>query len=296
MNIWEAYCTPAYYNIYIDLLVAKGMKRESAEKIKILYSGCLQRIKESCFAKELKAISDKEAFLLKLQDIFEIKWKEHFKHKEMFQHFYEYLKFLDSIQCLHNDFINEAEKKRLANFKVTDSLTNYELEYMIDGKLVALMNPTLLAMLYELITEKKLKPTIAALTCYNFYNGLINMSVKDYAKLINNLWHPSRRIRKGGRHNQIKIIYPDNTSECLTTLDALKKIVLFYGFNEVLKKKLPIRDESVVVKYVPVGKEGTYELIEDGKYILNIGNAMDRLKMANTINVMFGKKLDIELV
>lgn len=296
MNIWEAYCTPAYYNIYIDLLVAKGMKRESAENIKVLYTGCLQRIKESCFAKELKAINDKKAFQLKLQDIFEVKWKEHFKHKEMFQHFYEYLKFLDSIQCLHNDFINDTEKKRLTNFKVTVSLTNYELEYMIDGKLVALMNPTLLAMLYELIIEKKLKPTIAALTCYNFYNGLIDMSAKEYATLINNLWHPSRRIRKGGKRNQIKIIYPDNTSECLTTLDALKKIVLYYGFDNVLNKHLPMREEQLITKYAGIGKEKMYEQIEEGKYILNIGNTMDRLRIANTINVMFGKKLNIELV
>ncbi|MBR2415674.1 MAG: hypothetical protein IKB11_02855 [Bacteroidaceae bacterium] len=296
MNIWEAFCNSSYYNIYFDLLVAKGVKRKNAINLKEFYCGCLQRIKETRFSLDLKAINKKEVFADKLREIFEVKWKDHFKHDELVPHFYEYLKFLDSIQCLYNDFICEEEKSRLTNIEITDSLTEYELEYMVDGKLVAIMNPTLIYMLRECIVERKITPKKVTIICKNFYGDLINMSTSEYKSLINKLWNPSRKVKKGKHSTNIRIVFPDGSYEQSSTLDALKKIVLFYGFDNVLNKHLPMRKEQLITKYAGIGKEKIYEKIEDGKYILNIGNAIDRLKMANTINAMFGKKLNIEIV
>ena len=90
MNIWEAYCNHGYYNIYFDLLVAKGMDKEETEDLKGLYCAYLQRIKGTVFAQELQAIDDPDVFLEKLHDIFEVKWKDNLKYKELPQHFYKY--------------------------------------------------------------------------------------------------------------------------------------------------------------------------------------------------------------
>ena len=298
MNIWEAYCNHGFYNIYFDLLVAKGMEKESAENLKALYFAYLQRIKGTVFAQELQAIDDPDVFLEKLHDIFEVKWKDNLKYKELPPHFYRYMKFLESMEALHNKFFNEAEKERIETMasKGVKALTEYEREYMRCGKLVALMNPGLLKILHKLIVEEKLAPSKAALVCRKFYGNLLDMSPKEYAVLINDLWHPSRKIKKGGKHNKIKITFPDGEEKELTTLCALTEIVNFYGFNAVLDKNLQIRKEKFLVKYVNVGKEKIYDSFGERMYINNQGDSKDRIHMARTINIMFGDKLQIELI
>lgn len=198
MNIWEAYCTPAYYNIYFDLLVTKGMKREESEKVKQLYNAYLQRIKETRFAQDLKAIDNKNIFLAKLHEIFEIKWRNNLKYKEIAVYFYNYLKFLDSIQAMHNNYINDDEEKRIRLMAECGikALTEYETEHLINGKLVAIMNPGLLALLREYIEDEHLAPSKATIICKNFYRGLLDMQSKDYAVLIKQLWSPSRQVKK----------------------------------------------------------------------------------------------------
>ena len=76
-------------------------------------------------------------------------------------------------------------------------------------------------------------------------------------------------------------------------MDALKKIVLFYGFEEVRKKRLLIRDTALLAKYVPMGQESMYEKFDESMYILNIGNTKDRMNVARTINKMMGGELKI---
>ena len=75
----------------------------------------------------------------------------------------------------------------------------------------------------------------------------------------------------------------------------MKDIVLFYGFEKVCKKRLQTRGEHFVCKYVTIGKEKMYEPIDDGMYINNQGNSTDRMKLARTINIMFGSRLVIEM-
>lgn len=299
MNIWKSYCTPAFYNIYFDILVYKGMRREDAENLKGHYLAYLQRIKATRFAQDLKAIDKSEHFLEKLHEIFEIKWKDKLKYKEMPLHFYKYLKFLESMQAVHNNYFNEEEKKRIkgmADSLHAEELTEYETEYIVNGKLVALMNPGLLYILREYIGEGKVAPKKTALACSNYYGDLIDMTASDYAELINHLWWPTRKVKKGGKHNKIKITFPDGEEKELTTLCALTEIVNFYGFNAVLDKNLQIRKEKFLVKYVNVGKEKIYDSFGERMYINNQGDSKDRIHMARTINIMFGEKLQIELI
>ena len=295
MNIWEAYCNHGFYNIYFDLLVAKGMEKESAENLKALYFAYLQRIKGTVFAQELQAIDDPDVFLEKLHDIFEVKWKDNLKYKELPPHFYRYMKFLESMEALHNKYFNEVERERI-EAKATNgvrALTEYEREYMRSGKLVALMNPGLLKILHKLIVEERMAPNRTALVCRKFYGNLLDMSPAEYAALIDNLWSPARRVRMGGRRNKFCITYPNGEAETLATMDALKKIVLFYGFEDVRKKRLLIRETALLAKYVPVGQESVYEKIGESMYILNIGNTKDRMNVARTINKMMGGELKI---
>lgn len=297
MNIWEAYCNANFYNIYFNILVAKGMSREEVEKIKYLYIIYKQRINDSRFREELKDIEEPLLFLDKLHEIFEDKWKNHLKYKEIKKYFYEYLKFLDSMQALHNDYINDREKERLIQVDTyrIGNLSEYETEYMRDGKLVALMNPTLLSILRERINEDGLATKRAPQICKYFYGKLVNMSISDYATLINMLWDTSRRVKGGGRHKRFCITFSDGERKVLGTFEALKEIILFYGFNEVRAKKTLLRGEPLVVNYVNVGKEKYYDSIGENMYIYNQGNTEDRLNIARAINSMFGNKLKIEM-
>lgn len=300
MNIWEAYCKPAYYNIYFNTLVAKGLSRAKAEKLKEQYCAYLQRIKTTKFGGELKAITDAEEFGKKLKDIFEDAWKNHIQYIEMPSHYYAYLKFLDSIQALHNDFISDNDRARLIDDNPEipiRELTPYETEYMKDGKLVALMNPQLLYTLKEYIEKERMNFTGASRICNTFYGDLLpGMTIKDYKSLIQNLWDAGRNVKKGGRHNKISIKYPDGTSQTFNIFDGMKEAVLYYGEENVLRKKLKIRDDELIVKRVSPAKENLYKKISSDYYLYANGNTTDRTHICNAINVMFGKKLSFELV
>ena len=291
MKIWEAYCNSKYYNLYFNLLVDKGMSKVEVEEIKGKYWAYIQRLKETMFNKELNEIEDKLVFKDKLQDIFDNKWKGHLKYPEMCQHFYNFLKCIDSIQCIHNDFINDEEKKRLTKLSLIESLTDYEIDYMVDGKLVALMNPTLLYILRGLIVDKGMSPAKAVINCQNFYDGLLDMSTSEYKTLILKLWSPGRRIKTGGGRNQIRISFPDADDEILGATEALIKVVSYYGFDEIEKQKIEIRGEKLLVRYLGLGQNSIYEMLEKNKYVLNKGNTKDKLNALNVINQRFGNRL-----
>ena len=300
MNIWEAYCKPDYYNVYFDVLVAKGMKREDAETLKHQYTVYIQRIKNCRFASDLKKCITPEAFKEKLKDIFTEKWKNNMKFVEMPGVFENYMLFLESIQALYNDFISIEEKHRLINFSQDlpiESLTSYELDYMKDGKLVVLMNPMLLSCLKEFIEVDKLAPAKATSVCRTFYGDLLpEMESKDYVSLLEFWWNKSHTVKKGGKHKQFKICFPDGTEDIYSTTEGMKKIVMYFGFEECLKMKIMIQNNPFIVKYVPKGLEKIYEEIELGKYINLRGQTKDRLNVIRRIIISFNSPLKIELV
>ena len=300
MNIWEAYCKPAYYNVYFNVLVAKGMSRDEAEKLKYQFGVYLQRLKGGCFAAELKKCTSPESFRKILTDIFSVRWKDRLKFTEMPMIFDDYLFFLDSMQALHNDYISSEEKQRLIDpymdYPIA-KLTAYEEKYMINGKLVALMNPMLLSILKDFIETERLALKRASSVCQTFYGELLpNMESEDFANLIASTWNVSRVVKKGGKRRQFKIVYPSGEEQLLSTTDAMKRVVEFYGFDVCMNLKVLVRNTPFLSKRIPYGLEKSYEEIEEGKYINIIGNTKDRQKAVATINVLLGKKLKIELV
>ena len=76
----------------------------------------------------------------------------------------------------------------------------------------------------------------------------------------------------------------------------MKDIVLYYGEENIRQKKLKIRQDDLIVKHIPFGKENQYEEISCGYYLNSNGNTKDRQNVCNTINALFGKKLTFELV
>lgn len=300
MNIWKAYCTPAYYNVYFDVLVEMGMRREEAETLKHQFNVYIQRIKNCRFASDLKKCVTPETFKAKLKEIFTEKWENHLKYVDMPGHFENYLSFLGSIQAIHNDFISPEERRRLIDSNMDlpiESLTSYELDYMKDGKLVVLMNPMLLSYLKEYIEVDRLAPVKATSVCRAFYGDLLpEMESEDYVRLLEFWWNKSRVVKKGGKHTQFRICYPDGAEEICSTTDGMKKIVMYFGFEECLKMKIIVQNNPFLIKYVPKGSEKMYDEIEQGKYIILRGQTKDRLNVVRRINIHFGNKLKVELV
>lgn len=300
MNIWAAYCKPAFYNIYFDTLVAKGISRERAEKLKSHYCIYLQRIKGTRFGKELSAISNTEEFRAKLKEIFEVYWKDKVKYEEMPSHYYAYLLFLNSMQALHNDFISDEEKAKLISADPEipiPQLTPYETNYMEGGKLVALMNPQLLYTLKEYIEKERYNDVRASLICRTFYGDLLPlMEAKDYKVLLEYLWGKNRAVKKGGKRNMIKVTYPNAEESTYKMFEGLKAIITFYGIEDVIKQKCYFREEPLIVKYVQMGKESIYERFDEKYHIRSMGNMKDILNIIRRINIHFGEKLKVELV
>ena len=300
MNIWLAYCNKDYYNIYFDIMVAKGMSRNDVETIKSRYQYYIQRIKESPAKIELEECTNTAQFSKCIHELFEDTWANYLKYKDIVPYFYDYLPFLDSMQALHDDYINEDEKKRLVGGDLEipiPKLTHYETDYMQGGKLIALMNPQLLSFLKEFIEEDGRQPKRSAGLCVNFYGSLLpSMQISDYVKLITYLWPQSKRVKKGGKKNKLKITFPDNNIKIYSIFEGMKDVVLFYGEENIRQKKLRIRHDELIVKHIPFGKENQYEEISSGYFLNTNGNTKDRQNVCNTINALFGKKLTFELV
>ena len=299
MNIWDAYCNPDYYNVYFEFLKAKGIKAEEVEELKEQFTTYIQRIKGTRFKMDLKKITTREGFLAKLDEIFNVKWEGHIKYQSMPHHYMRYLDFLDTMQVLHKDFINDEEKCRLINpdFDIPIAeLTKYEEEYMVDGKLKALANPQLIYILKDFIDNSEMNPHKLTLVCEDFYGGLLPaMEPEDYRKLLEMHWYSSRGVKKGGKRNKIKVTFPDGCIELYSISDAVVQIVSFYGFEECFKFKPQIRSNPVLVKYIPYGQEKFYREMGPLQYFRFDGNYKDFLQALRMINIHFGSKLKIEL-
>ena len=300
MNIWEAYCTAKYYNYYFLIQGRKYNDINKANDLKGQYQALLQRFKESPFAAELKEINESSLFLQKLKLIFEDKWSGYLKYTEMPSHFYNYLSFLDSVQAIYGDYISPDWSKSLLNFRneINDKkLSLYEKNYMIDGKLFALMNPYLLYILKKQIEEYKSKLAVCANICKDFYGDLIpSMTLKDYKELINLIWKENRHLQGNRRRDRIKITFPTGEEQLLYGFDALKAIVDYYSFEKVFKRKILVRDFPLLITQSLKPDESRYKNLDGNHYINYTGNMKDHLKTAHRINIDLGGELKIDQV
>ena len=299
MNIWEAYCKPELYNIYFVFLKAKGFKTEEIQTLKTQYVAYIQRMKSTRFASDLKKIVSREEFLLKLKEIFYEKWSGKLQYKKMPYHYERYMDFLDTMQVLYNDYINDEEKQRLINpnFDIPIvELTKYEKEYLVDGKLVALTNPQLVHILKEYIETIGMSPGRLTLVCREFYDGLLpNMEPDDYQALLEMLWSPARKVRRGGGRSKIQITFPDGRVEQYSFFNAAQQVISIYGFEETYKLKPQMRGEPFLTRSMPYGKEKMYRELDSGQYMRIDGNYKDYLNILRLINIHFGRKLKVDL-
>ena len=300
MNIWEAYCESNHYSVYFDIVRRQLGNKKQAENLKSQFQVYLQRIKETAFAQELSAINDRLEFKNKLEDIFLNKWSGHMKYAEMPDYFIKYLDFLTSREVIHNDFIDEQEKRHIVNLgrEVLDgNLTPYETECMKDGKLFALMNPHLLHHLRTAIIDNRINPKAAAQICENFYEGILPaMTLEDYQNLVKKIWHYGGRVRAAGRNNYLQITFPDQSVQTLSVSDGLKKIIEYYTFDRVRMLGIVVRERKLLLNYTPIADRDLYEEFGKNQFIEKTGNAKDKYNIATSINRRLGGQLQIELV
>lgn len=302
MTIWDAYCDAGWRAGFHRLLCAKGMPAKEAGEIMYMFSEYVSRIKGTIFSSELAQINDRKEFAQKLDDIFQNKWKNHMKdsYRVIPAYFKDYLSYLDGAQAVHGIFFNDEEKERFdienPDFPQKE-LTKYETDFMKDGKLVSLQNPALLSMLRYVLQKGDVSLTAIPRYCKNYYLQTIpSMKVSDFKPLIADIWDTAKVARRGKRDNKFEITYPDGVVEIMPTRDALKTVILYYGFQEVKLKRLKIRGNDLVVSMCPYGKEKNYEEIPGIGFFNVDGDVTDRRNMLNTINSIFGRKLKITLV
>lgn len=310
MKIWEAYTSPDYYHIYFDILVAKGFKKSEAIEHKEHFRYYINaRIKKAPFInKRLESCTTKQEIIEVFDDLFNNLWRDHFKYPEVQKHFYLYLDFLDSVQALLGKFFNEEEKNRLIGTKQDmplKELTKYENEFLVNGKLVALMNPHLLYYLKSFVEDRNYSSKLAAKICCNFYGDLLpNMEISDYAKLIDFLWPRkaknsegkySKTVRKGKMKKKIMITYPDGHSETFLQREGFIEFVKFYDFKLVLKKNLKIEGEKLLL--TRIGElEQKYQKVGEAMYIYIRGGLRERDGIMRTLNAMMGRKLKYNFI
>lgn len=299
LTIWDAFCQPNWRNGYRRMLKAKGYSQSKIETIMYQFGVYVSRIKASPLAQKLATIDSRKDFSIQLSIIFNNLWKDNIKdnYREIPDHLLTYLnEYLDCAQAIHGEFFNDEEEAMFGKYNALQSeLTKYEIDYIKDGSLQALMNPQLLNLLRISMDKQDCSFRKLPSICYNYYAiTLPDMKPADFRTLIKDVWSAKGRVSTGTRNKAIAITYPDDRVEIYDSLNALIAIVNYYGFENVLAKHPFIRKRDLLKRYVVSSVE--YDLINDSQYICNLGNLTDRRNIANAINVLFNRKLKIDLV
>lgn len=298
MNIWKAYCTAKYYNYFFCILARKLNNTNKAYELKKQYQTYLTRIRGTILDKDLAKITNPNEFRIKLNDIFENKWTGHFQYNEMPAIYYSYLDFLECIEIIYEEYINDDWRERVKQAQKllnNQELSKYETDYIINGKLIALMNPYILFSLKRDIQNFNLQS--CADICKDYYGDLIpSMTTADYLELIQLIWRPNRNLQGNRRRDRIKITYPSGEEQLLNGFDAVKAIIDYYSFERVLSRKILVRKFPLLIIQSLEPDKNRYKHLDGNRYINYTGNMTDHLKTANRINTDLGRELKIEKV
>lgn len=302
MTFWEAYCDSGIRGGYKRLLCAEGYLVRDAEDIMDKFFVYVTRMKGTCFASELNAINDRTEFLNKLNEIFSVKWKDHIKdsYSIMHSHFVAYLDYLRIAQASRGEYINAEEKNAIeqAGFQFpAEKLSDLESRYVKDGKITALINPTLICLIRKQYREQGSQRKSIGLLCKNYYSKVLpKMTATDCLKLIDDIWASKDRVRAAGHDRKLKITFPDMTVTELSMTDGLKAMALYFGPDKIKAKKIALRGRNLVTNVLPLSGKEDYISIDETYYMNTVGNYKDKLNAANTINAMFNRPLKIELI
>lgn len=285
-------------------LAALGKDAVEIDGILSQFQVYISKLKVGHFATELNSIGDRETFMEKLHEIFEVTWANYIPdhYRDLPEHFYDYLKYLDSAQAIWGEYFNDDEKSKYDLDDYPDmpiaELTEYETRFLnSEGKLTCLRNPILLCTIRKAMNNGVIDLAKSARTCKLFYGSLLpNMKISDFKELLGNIWERTNVVRRGNGTHKIALIYPDGTEATNNIQDTLAKVVLFYGPEAVYDKKVKLRNTDVVVRNIPLGREKTYKVLCEGWYIIAIGDFKTMLNTMRCINMILGERLKIAVV
>lgn len=292
MTIWEAFCDSNIRTGYSKTLVAKGETPTYANDVKEKFSTYLNRLK--IFNKQLNECSSKEEIKTTFEDIFYNKWQNHIidRYKDMPGHFFSLLDYLDVVQAISGNYFTEDAKNRIEGdiqFPL-EKLTDFELLYIKNGKLTALLNPQLLFLMRKSIITDVVKVKEVSLLCKSFYGNLLpDMKPSDYSVFIKKIWTPGKKVKKNSNHSKVHLVYKDGKEEILGVMDSLMKLVQLIGPQKVLEYPIQLRGEPLVVRNIPYGKDKLFLKIPDTSlYLNNSGATKERISVMNIICKHFG--------
>lgn len=302
VTIWRILTDSKWRSGYRRILNAQGYTVRATEEILQRMTMYVIRLKDSPFAIGLKRTNDLQQFKDKLDEIFNVKWKGYIQsnYADMYGHFMAYLGNIEVLEATHGEFYNEEEKSRLIKGEKGEAteLTNYEQNYIRDGKLKALMNPYLLYSIKRRIDNGTMTITEASRFCYSYYMKFLpDMNTNDYSALIKEIWFSDASIKSGSCAKRLSITFPDGSVEKTKGVEAIKQTVKFYGADSAYAKKLKIAGHILLAKRGIHNEERSkYEDLNEHYIVFKQGKFKDVYNVINALNCMLGKKLKIEIV
>lgn len=302
ITIWEILYNGSWRSGYRRILNAKGLSAKEVEKILYQMGVYINRLRLT-FAPELERINDLQQFKDKIDEIFTIKWKNYVKDSYigMYEHFVAYLNIIDTLEAIHGDFFSNKGKERLINGEKIEAeeLGRYEVPYIEDDKLKVLMNPFLLYSIKRRMDSKNMSLTEASSFCYSYYmHFLPEMKTKDYSKLLKQIWNYGGRAKSGSKSKRFTITFKDGKQEKLQGVEALKRIIDYFGIKQVFNRKLQVAGHPLLIKkglYVSPDEDARYEDYDNVFKVFNQSKFKDLYNIINTMNHLFGNKLKVEI-
>lgn len=299
MTIWGAYNNSDWLNGFKLVLKAEGLSTTLANRYMLQFTHYVNRINSGTYWNRVVSLTSYEDMARQIDLIFNVEWKD--QRDPKYQHvpglMIKYLTYLDTAQAFYNEYFTDEFKMRLENpvSKLTE-LSEYELNYIKDGKLTILINPNLIVLLRKYIDDGSIKVKNASMLCKMFYGELLpEMTESDYQALIEQKWKSHGAKRAQGRRDLFKLTYKDGHVEEMGQKDCLVYLVETIGPEAIMKKRLQHNGEDIIAKRSPIGQESLFSQLNSGFYLNLKGNSKAKLKTANLLSMMFNLGIKITL-
>ena len=303
MKVWEAYCDIKLRNTFKhEYLVAQGLSPSSAQEVMTKYKIYIDRFNGIPDILEIREIRNVPEMMVKLDHIFQIKWKNHIKenYRDMPMVFMQYGRFLQAE--------NERRKKTLFenSYVVSQSdkeykISDYEHPYIDkEGKLRIIANPFLISLLKQSFNKDNSNMVPCLEIIKTFYGSqLMSMTDSDWLRLIQKLFinnEEKTKSKTGARKAKIHLKMADVVDQIVQPIVALSIVCTFVGKEDVSKLRLEMKGMPLLTKHVPIGKEKYYCSIDNGWYLNACGDVKEKLRIIRMLSVFFKIKISTEIV
>lgn len=295
MYCWDIYKETRARSIYQELLLSEGMSPAQARGVMQKFNYLISRLTEYVEAEGLY-VCGKDDFLGELRKVVEERLKRRLieKYVPTIDHLFKFFEYIPIYEAITGEYVNDDERNRIENAELefpATSLTDAEGEYVREGKLTALVNAPLIAILRKKMQEAT-GATEARAVCRLYYRFVLPaMKAGDFRVLLEKYWTLDKKVRMA-KDRQFVITMPDGTELVQSTFDGLKTAICFYGEKEVMKLDLLMRDHPLVTNRLL--QSDMYVDIGNGYFVNKKGSYKDRLKALRMLNYRMGNKLKIE--